>query len=93
MPTENDVIEILKEIIDPHSNVSVYEMRLISEIKVGPKSISLTFRPTSSHCPLGYQLALNMKRRLKQIRGVERVEVKVIGHAHEDSINEILAGS
>ncbi len=90
MATEKEVISTLKEIIDPHTNVSVYEMGLISELKVKGKSVSLTFRPTSPFCPLGIQLAQNIKRRLEDIKGVQKADVKVVGHVMEDQINKTL---
>ncbi len=90
MPTEKQVISTLKEVIDPHTNISVYEMGLISELKVKKNSVSLTFRPTSPFCPLGIQLAQSMKRRLESLKGVSRADITVVGHVHEDRINSIL---
>jgi len=88
--TEQEVIHSLKEIIDPHSNVSVYDMGLISELNVSKDSVSLTFRPTSPFCPLGVQLAQNIKRRLQKLDGVKKAHVKVIGHVQEEMINKTL---
>jgi metal-sulfur cluster biosynthetic enzyme len=93
MATEKDVISTLREIIDPHTNLSVYEMGLISEIKVTGKSVSLTFRPTSPFCPLGIQLAQNIKRRLEELEGVRSVDVTIVGHVMEDQINKTLRGT
>lgn len=90
MPTEQEVISTLKEVVDPHTNISVYEMGLISELKVTKNSVSLTFRPTSPFCPLGVQLAHNIKRRLRDLKGTEKADVKVIGHVHEEMINKSL---
>ena len=90
MTTEQEVITTLKEIIDPHTNTSVYDMGLISELKVSDKAVSLTFRPTSPFCPLGVQLAVNIKRRLMGLKGLERADVKVVGHVQEANINRVL---
>lgn len=90
MATEQEVVSALKEIIDPHTNISVYDMGLISELKVTKKGVSLTFRPTSPFCPLGIQLAQNIKRRLLNLKGMEKADVKVVGHVMEDHINKTL---
>jgi len=87
MATEQEVVSALKEIVDPHTNVSVYEMGLVSELKVTKTSVSLTFRPTSPFCPLGIQLAHNIKRRLLGLEGIKKAHVKVIGHVMEEQIN------
>jgi len=91
MPTEEEVVKTLKEIIDPHTQMNVYDMGLISELKVTKDNVSLTFRPTSPFCPLGVHLAQNIKRRLMDLKGVKRAEVKVTGHVQEKVINESLA--
>ena len=93
MPTEEQVISVLKEIVDPHTNMNIYDMGLISKISVSDDSISLTFRPTSPFCPLGIHLALNIKRRLMELNGAGKISVNVEGHAHEDAINQELSGS
>ncbi len=90
MTTEREVISSLKEIVDPHTNISVYDMGLISELKVTKDSVSLTFRPTSPFCPLGVQLAQNIKRRLLGLKGVKKADIKVVGHIQEQMINKTL---
>jgi metal-sulfur cluster biosynthetic enzyme len=91
MPTEEQVVETLKGIIDPHTNMSVYDMGLISEVNVTEDEVSLTFRPTSPFCPLGVHLALNIKRGLARIEGTKKADVKVVGHVQEEMINRELA--
>ena len=90
MATENEVIQKLKGIIDPHTNSSVYDMGLISELKVGENSVSLTFTPSSPFCPLGVQLAMAVKRSLKEVKGVEKSEITVRGHAQQEQLNNML---
>lgn len=90
MTTQKEIIAALKDIVDPHTNVNVYDMGLISDIKVAKDSVSLTFRPTSPFCPLGPQLAQNIKRRMKSVKGVKKASVKVVGHVWEDDINKSL---
>jgi len=90
MAKEVEIISCLREIVDPHSNVSVYDMGLISDLKVSKDSVSLTFRPTSPFCPLAVQLAANIKRRLEQLEGIKKANVTVIGHRQEVQINKSL---
>lgn len=90
MPTEEQVIAELRGVVDPHTNISVYDMGLISGLKVTKTTVSLTFRPTSPFCPLGVHLAHNIKRRLKALEGTEKADVKVVGHVMEEMINKSL---
>ena len=91
MPTEKEVIEVLKQIIDPHTDISVYDMGLITELEATKSGVKVVYRPTSPFCPLGLHLAENMKRRLREMKGVKKVEVRITGHLQEDSINRLLA--
>ncbi|UCE91829.1 MAG: DUF59 domain-containing protein [Methanobacteriota archaeon] len=93
MPTEDDVVTVLREIIDPHTDMNIYDMGLISDIVTTDDSVSLTFRPTSRWCPLGVHFALNIKRRLMALDGVRNADVRVIGHVHKDRIDEELSPS
>lgn len=91
MPTEKQVIAALKDIVDPHTNMNVYDMGLISDIKTTGDSVSLTFRPTSPFCPLGIHLAANIKRRMEDLKKTKRADVTVVGHVHADRINKTLS--
>ncbi|MDQ1372576.1 MAG: hypothetical protein QG582_1494 [Candidatus Thermoplasmatota archaeon] len=92
MPTEKQVVEALREIVDPHSRINVYDMGLISDIKVTKDSVSLTFRPTSEYCPLGIHLSTNIKRSLLRLPKIKTAKVTVVGHVKADMINKVLSG-
>ena len=89
MPTEQDVIERLKSVIDPHVGVDVYTMGLIQDIKVEEDKVEVTFVPSSPFCPLGIELARMIKNALDGIEGVRTV-VTVRGHVKEEDINKAL---
>jgi len=86
---EEDIIEKLKGIIDPHTNTSIYDMGLISNLEVEGENVSLTFTPSSPYCPLGMQLALAVKNAVKDA-GVKNVDVNVTGFVGEKELNEKL---
>lgn len=89
MTLEEDIIEKLKGIIDPHTNTSIYDMGLISNLEVEEETVSLTFTPSSPYCPLGMQLALAVKNAVKDA-GVKNVDVNVTGFVGEKELNEKL---
>ena len=91
MPTEDDVIAILREIVDPHTNMNIYDMGLISGIEISGGTVRLVFRPTSEFCPLGVHFAMNIKRRLSELQDAKDIDLKVVGHVYMDLINEQIA--
>lgn len=90
MVTEEQIVEELKKVIDPHTNISVYDMDLISNLKVNNENVTLTFVPSSPYCPLGIQLAFAIKQKIKEIKDVKSVEVKVEGHVQQEQLNKML---
>lgn len=90
MVTEQDVIEAIKRVVDPHTGVNVYDMGLISELTIENDEIALTFIPTSPICPMGLQLAKDIKNKLCELEGVSECKVNVVGHVEAEEINKFL---
>lgn len=90
MVNEEDVISGLKQVIDPHTNQDVYEMGLIKDLGVDGGEVTLTFVPSSPYCPLGIQLAEAIRAKVRQVPGVDKVNISVKGHVSEEDINKKL---
>lgn len=90
MTLEEKVIEKLKGVIDPHTSTSIYDMGLISNLRVEDNKVSLTFTPSSPYCPLGLQLAVAIKKAVSDVEGVENVDINVTGYVGEKELNEKL---
>ncbi len=90
MVTKEDVINELKKIIDPEVGMNIVEMGLVKNIEVKEDTVSLTFTPSSPFCPLGVQLAFAIKERLKNMKGIKKVDIKVEGHVQQEMINKML---
>jgi metal-sulfur cluster biosynthetic enzyme len=90
MDKKDEVVEMLRSVLDPHTGVSVYDMGLISEIVVSNDTVSLTFMPTSPFCPVGVELARSIRDHILSIGGMKSCNVKVVGHIRADQINEAL---
>lgn len=90
MDKKDEVVEMLRSVLDPHTGVSVYDMGLISEIVVSNDTVSLTFMPTSPFCPVGVELAKSIRDHILSIGGMKCCNVKVVGHIRADQINEAL---
>lgn len=90
MVEKEEVFQVLKQIIDPHTSQSVYEMGLIEELEIDGKVVSFVFRPSSPFCPLGVQLARSVKEKVQSLQGVSDVKVKVKGHVQEKQITRQL---
>ncbi|MEE8402228.1 MAG: iron-sulfur cluster assembly protein [Candidatus Hydrothermarchaeaceae archaeon] len=90
MVEKEQVIEELKRVMDPHTNQDVYEMGLVKDLRVEGAEVSLTFVPSSPYCPLGVQLATAIRDQVRQMEGVEKVDVTVDGYIQKDQLNKML---
>lgn len=88
----DQVIEVIKRVIDPEVGMDLWSMETIEDLEVREeeKEISLKFRPTSPFCPLGAQLAFVLKDTLRKSFPDYKIDVKVTGHLQEDIINKAL---
>ena len=85
------IIEKLKKVIDPETGEDVVSMHLIIDLKVGDDGkVSLKFRPSAFLCPLAFFLAFNIRDVVEKIKGVSRVDLKVIDFVYADKLNEML---
>ncbi len=90
MELKDKIVEKLKGIIDPHTNISLYDMGLISDLEVSDGQVSLTFTPSSPFCPLGVQLAMAIKKGLTSMEEISKVDILVKDFVKAEQLNEML---
>lgn len=84
------VVERLKGVVDPETGFDVMTMGLIRDLEINDYIVSLTFRPSSSLCPLGFKLALMIKEAIRRIPEVRKIRIKAIDFIHADQLNRFL---
>ena len=87
---KKEIIEALKKVNDPETNINIYEMELIYDLRVVDGKISLRFTPSSHVCPLAIQLAFNIKRAVESVEGVKEVDLTVTNYMAAEKLNELL---
>lgn len=78
MIKKSQVIEKLKECYDPEIPINIVDLGLVYEVKIKKKNIYIKMTLTSIGCPLWSLIAEEVKRKLKEIDGVEEVEVDIV---------------
>ncbi len=65
-------------------------MQLVKNLNVSDDgTVSLTFTPSSPHCPLGFQLTINIQEAVKKVDGVSKVKVDVENFVHANQLKKI----
>jgi FeS assembly SUF system protein len=72
------IIECLQTIFDPEIPVNIYEMGLIYEIEVLPiNNVQIVMTLTAPSCPAAQSLPIEVDQKIRQIEGVNNVDVSV----------------
>ncbi|MBK13163.1 MAG: FeS assembly SUF system protein [Crocinitomicaceae bacterium] len=82
MPSQQDVITVLKTIFDPEIPVDIYELGLIYEVKFtevdGGQKVDVQMTLTSPNCPVAESLPNDVKEKVASMEGVVDADVEVV---------------
>ena len=82
MPTQQDVITVLKTIFDPEIPVDIYELGLIYEVKFsdaeGGQKVDIQMTLTSPNCPVAESMPNDVKAKVAAMEGVVEAAVDIV---------------
>ena len=74
MPTEEDVVEALREVEDPELGMDIVELGLMYDVAVDGPKVKVTHTLTSMGCPVGPMIQEGIYESVARVPGVEEVE-------------------
>ena len=77
MVSKEDVIGALKTVVDPELFIDVWTLELIYGLIVKDDTVTITMTFTTPLCPYGPMLVEDVKDKIKEIEGVNKVDVIV----------------
>ena len=80
MPTQDEVREVLKTVVDPELMIGMVDLGLLYGVDVSgdrSENIKVTMTLTSPTCPVGPQFMQNVEDKVKTLSGVESVKVEI----------------
>ncbi|MDA8422758.1 MAG: metal-sulfur cluster assembly factor [Nitrospiraceae bacterium] len=75
MITKEQVMQALKEVIDPEIGSSVVDLNMIKEVNISDKRVEVKMVLTASFCPLAGFLLNEVKKKTMKIAEGREVEV------------------
>ena len=79
MNLKDKVIAEIKKIYDPEIPVNIYELGLIYDIKVDEKNnVKVNMTLTTPNCPVAESLPKEVKDSIKEIKGINKVELDLV---------------
>ena len=76
--TRDDVVSMMKTIIDPELYIDIWTLGLIYDIQVLENVLNIRMTFTSVACPAGPQLVGEIKDKAKELGGIKETNVEVV---------------
>ncbi|QDT64398.1 metal-sulfur cluster assembly factor [Calycomorphotria hydatis] len=78
MPSEIELIDALKEVIDPELMVNIVDLGLVYEVEQNESTVNVQMTLTSPACPAGPQIIGQAKSALERFEDVETADIKLV---------------
>jgi Mrp family chromosome partitioning ATPase len=90
-PTTTDVMNALKNVMDPELHRSVVELNMVRDLSVNDSIVSFTLALTIPECPLRDQLVEDARTAVQALPGVQDVRI-TLGAMTEEERRAVLGG-
>jgi len=77
MPSREEVVEALRQVEDPELGMDIVELGLFYDAEIEGTKVKVTHSLTSMGCPAGPMIMEDIDRAVRQIPGVENVDVEL----------------
>lgn len=80
MTTRDDILEALKQVLDPEISMNIVDLGLVYGLELDPASghVEVELTLTSPGCPLGPEIIREVKRVLRALGGIADVDVDLV---------------
>jgi metal-sulfur cluster biosynthetic enzyme len=78
MPTEDDVMDALSNVIDPELGLDFVELGLIYGVEIDGGNVHVTFTLTTPACPIGPHVSEQIEEFVGEVEGVSSVEPEMV---------------
>jgi metal-sulfur cluster biosynthetic enzyme len=77
MPTQEEVVEALRQVEDPELGMDIVELGLFYDAEIEGPKVKITYTLTSMGCPVGPMIEEDIARVVREIPDVEDVEAEL----------------
>jgi metal-sulfur cluster biosynthetic enzyme len=78
MPTEEDVMDALANVIDPELGLDFVELGLIYGVAIEGGKVTVTFTLTTPGCPIGPQVSEQIEEFVGELEGVSSIDSQMV---------------
>ena len=73
-----EILESLREVVDPELNINIVEVGLIYRVEVHDGRVEIDFTLTTPGCPLGDTITEDIKRVVQEHHGIRNIELNLV---------------
>ena len=77
MPTQEQVVDALRQVEDPELGMDIVELGLMYDVEVDGPKVKVLYSLTSIGCPAGPLIQQNIEEVVRSLPGVEDVETEL----------------
>jgi len=79
LPTKDEIMEALKEVLDPELRLSIVDLGLIYDVDITDDgNVTVTMTLTTPGCPLNEYLPAQVDEAVSRLDGVRHVDVNLV---------------
>jgi metal-sulfur cluster biosynthetic enzyme len=78
VPTDFEVMEALKEVVDPDIHMNIVDLGLVYSVAIEGADVNVTMTLTTPACPVGPQIMATAEAVVGRLEGVEKVSVNLV---------------
>lgn len=75
---KEEVLDALKHVYDPEIPVDIVNLGLVYEVFIDGGRVDVQMTTTAPGCPVGNLIAAEAERAIRNLEGVEEVQVKLV---------------
>ena len=75
---KKEVIECIKNVMDPEIPVNLYDLGLIYSININANNVLIEMTLTNPNCPVAGQMPKNVGNSVEHLDGLKSIEVKLV---------------
>ena len=77
MPAESELIDALKDVIDPELMINIVDLGLVYSVEQRERTVQMEMTLTSPACPAGPQIIHQAKMALEKFDDVDAAEIRL----------------
>jgi ATP-binding protein involved in chromosome partitioning len=84
MVTKEEVLEVLKSVMDPELDADIVTLEMVREVTVRNGDVKVIIALTTDSCPLANQIKVNSEKVIRGVKGVKGVDVQLSVMSEEE---------